>query len=313
MLPASTSTASAFIRPSVVRNETQIILLQPGQADSTHFNIILDGAPECRRLLLPEDGILLEQNPFNANSFKFACQTLPSRERQAIEKWNKGEFPDDIRHHGLVPETRHCMHAPYPHPAEWASMRDLSSALRRLPALPGEYLRVETYPDAGTVPWGKTIQVGDIVSGYPGFLSASSRDDHAKRVVLELARQTCPYAIAFCKFTASTEGVPIEPLPTSPADATTVLFPRYARFLVNSIVIAETRSPVFPAVRIGILLEPFHTACHHGVVPAIQNQSRTISAPPDETGIHHNTGNITTGYPDYPEAVSTRHHARHDH
>lgn len=239
-----------------------LILSLPGC--NIAFNLTQGGHFSSRQLLTPERGIQLVQAPFVTDRFEQAYQGLSTGELRAIEQWKTATGHTGIQGNYPAPEPGQWrlappgspVHASYPAPEAWVAMRDLSSALRRLPSLPGEYLRVEEYPDPASVPWGRRLLPGDIVTAFPDSLSASSTDSHAQWAVNEYARQVHPHALVFYKIVTTSCATPLVP-PASfgPDSAFFVLFPRQARFQVKEITVAETPAPVHPSMRVGVLLE----------------------------------------------------------
>lgn len=203
------------------------------QAGPVHanFNATHLGDPSALQILFPENGIPLTRHALPADGFRSGFLHLSPLEQQSIDLWLE---------HGLLPENRF----------------GLSSALCQLPGQNGDFLRTDQFLTPDEIPWGGKIRVGDVITGYPDFVSASSHDAYARECVSELARLTRPHAVAFCKFASTSAARPILPMPVLPECEYTVLFPCHTCFEVRGMAFAEAcGSTTFPSMRIGILLE----------------------------------------------------------
>ena len=236
----------------------------PGMSfQATHhggsFSVSPPGTPQSYGLRCPESGIPLVQAASDPAHFRQRLQSLRQEERQAIQ-WAMVRHPV---HEGILAETdlystlnSRLADGVRLDPDEWTKVRDLSSALGRLPPVPGEYLRVDEYPDLAAIPWGTTIQVGDLVTNHPCFMNTAPDDSYAKWVVGGYTRSAQPYALAFCRIGSATSGVPLwSNVDARPGDPFVVLFPRDACFQVKGIARAQAAGQVFPAMRIGVVLE----------------------------------------------------------
>lgn len=229
------------------------------------FSVSTDGTPQSHGLLFPESGIPLDQAASDPAHFRQRLQGLRQEERQAIQWAMVGQPADVLQpvHKGMQVEAglyatlnSHLANGIRLDPGEWSMMRDLSSALGRLPPVPGEYLRVVEYRDLAAIPWGTAIQVGDLVTNHPCFMSTTPDDSYAKWAVGEYACSAQPYALVFCRIGSATSGVPLWPgVDARPGNPSVVLFPRDACFLVKSIARAQATGQAFPAMRIGVVLE----------------------------------------------------------
>lgn len=248
--PVQHSSVTAHSCLSYGSEGAELVLSRTDWPDKVVFKVSFDGSERPWRLLTPEHGIPLEPAPLPACHFPGAFRTLVARERQAVDAWTAPQMPScapSPSMPGHLPPQGACF-SPY----------DLSSALDKLPARPGEYLATDEYPTAEAMPWGRSIRVGDIVTGYPRFLSAYSTDRQARWIVNEYAAQVRPYAVAFCKIRTSSIGTPVHPPAVCQGrEEYLVLYPQRACFLVKGIAVAETRAAIFPVVRIGVLLEEF--------------------------------------------------------
>ena len=217
-----------------------------GPHGSIAFDTVTRGSPQCCHLLFPENGIPLRQEQPDPLLFGQRLDALPDPERQAILQWAAGAAGPSaslIRGGPLAPEER-------------AEAQALKSALTGLPSLRGEFLRVDEFRLSSPMPWGSTIQVGDLVSNHPCFLRSSSNDHYAKWAVGDYARSRHPHALVFYRIESATGGIPLWPAADIRANPCEVLFSSDACFRVQGIALARaTGAHVFPSLRIGVQLE----------------------------------------------------------
>lgn len=142
---------------------------------------------------------------------------------------------------------------------EQTRVHELDNALAKLPSCRGQLIRVVEHGNETPPPRGKKIQVGDVVTNYPCFMSASSTTDYAS-VALEgtLGRAdtdtiaiyiiTCPPDVA--------SAVPLVDGILSQAQENEYLFPRHACFRVKGISSAMPDKPSPESLnRICVMLE----------------------------------------------------------
>jgi hypothetical protein len=227
------------------------------------------GSAESVSLLFPENGLSLIQEVADATEYENRFRALSAEEQLAIRRWTVTDADDEWfsdntpslpeqNIEGINYSLNRCLAQEAPlNPEESTMYKDLSSALNKLPSLSGEYLRISDYLNADHVPWGKTLFVGDIVTNFPCFMSASMENTYAS-LTLEDARNhpTNNTAFAFFKIHHAKTAVPLWRGVASQAIVESeVLFSPHSYFEVEGISIAEPVSERLPSFRVGVILK----------------------------------------------------------
>lgn len=254
-----------------------------GKPGNHAFHVQTVGDRSSEQLLFPESRILL-RNQLDERLYAAGFAALSAEEKTALRRWtaidtdsdqdfgDNGSGTESLDGSGINYELNRKLFEYKPlDEEEQPFCANLSMALRRLPSLSGECLRVAEYRDGQSHPWGRIIRVGDVVTSFPCFMSAATRDEYARQTTDGLTVSCSePGALAFLKISNTSSGVPLLQGMASLADEAEVLFPRNACFVVRGISVAEaTSSGVFPGTRVGVLLEQV-----------------TSSLPPDVRNIH---------------------------
>lgn len=234
------------------------------------FNVMTSGDRACELLLFPENGIRLEQDlPVDATQYEREFHRIHPEEQLAIRRWtatdaDEGKFSDvelPLRRQGIpgmnVDLNQKLAVGSYLNEEEQDMCEKLSSALRQLPPLCGEYLRVAEYTRQYAVPWGNTIRVGDTVTNFPCFMSVSEDAEYAADTARGSVLSDESEVLAFYKIEKATTAVPLWRGIASLTHEQEWLFPRASCFIVNGI---STARPTIerdgcPILRVGILLE----------------------------------------------------------
>lgn len=239
-----------------------------GLAGTHWFHVRTEGHADSEALLFPENGIPL-QGDTDLARYAARFESLSGAEKLAVRRWTAtdvehGECFDDgtlnladLGIGGLNFELNRQLRCGEELGTEERVMVDcLSSALRKLPPVRGDGLRVAEYASKRTQPWGRTIRAGDRVTCFPCFMSASSRDSYAATTAGgHVSSRPEPEVLAFFRINRISTGVLLPTGIASLAGEAEILFPRDACFLVRGIAIAEPARKAFPRLRVGVLME----------------------------------------------------------
>lgn len=239
-----------------------------GKPGAHWFHVWTDGFSGCEHLLFPENRIRLA-SAGDRPQYVERFEALAAEEKMALRRWtatdaDHGRYFDDgtlnLEDQGVSSINFELNRKLYRGETlgtdEQGMVGRLSSALRQLPPATGECLRVTEYACRRSQPWGNTIRVGDWVTCFPCFMSASTRDRYATTTVEGLVTTTPePEALAFIRIGHLATAVPLLKGIASLTEEAEVLFPRDASFMVRGISIAEPMGNLFPRLRIGVQLE----------------------------------------------------------
>ncbi|HEI6739236.1 TPA: hypothetical protein SJ142_003795 [Yersinia enterocolitica] len=155
--------------------------------------------------------------------YEVAFSHLSNNEKLAVRRWTMTEvdtgFYSDgepaLEHRGFTPcnydlNRKLYRNEPLSH-SEKEFVKDLNSALAKLPRVMGDFLRLSEYSTNPTSnPWiNGTIEVGDIVTNTPAFMSASNDWSYAEDTIQfsDISEDTNTYAIF--KFVNSEQFTPL--------------------------------------------------------------------------------------------------------
>ncbi|MGC3030430.1 hypothetical protein ACPUER_35855 [Burkholderia sp. DN3021] len=163
---------------------------------TTHVNVLLNGSAKNFHVstwgnraaedhLFSESGVMLRQPWIDATDFERRVAQLPQAERLALRQWTStedesGRYSDNTKviSGGMNYELNAKLASGEPLSTEESNMVvNMDRALIDLPTLPGEFLRVVEHSRDCPPPWGSIIQVDDVVSNFPCFMSASTTAD----------------------------------------------------------------------------------------------------------------------------------------
>lgn len=236
-----------------------------------NFHIMSVGDKQAEELLFPENGIPLRQDPIDATQYEHAFARLRDNEKLVVREWAaiEGEslrLSDGTRSPstGFNFDINRQLAAGGPFAqSEQAQISSLSEAIMKLPALQGDTLRVVEHSERQPSPWVSKIGVGDIVSNYPCFMSASTSDAYAKGTLIDgdLLDPDNTNTLVFYRIKGASNGCPLLKGVASPADEQEVLYPRNSCFKVLGIAVASSEEHVEGGLkRIGVMLQsmPYH-------------------------------------------------------
>ncbi len=237
---------------------------------NVNFNVSTLGNRRCNDILFPENGINLIQDFVDATAFEQACLQLSDAQRQAVRRWtvadaeHRERFSDgslNLNRQGIT-GINYDLNAALAAGAvlsqeQHESCIQLSSALRQLPPVRGEYLRIAVYSNSNDMPWGKSINVGDVVTNFPCFMSVSETEKYAQDILNEQGslepEEGYREGIVIYKIENATTAVPLLRGPLSLTSEHEVLFSRDSCFAVTGIAIADPVTAGMP-LRAGVLL-----------------------------------------------------------
>ncbi|WP_413734891.1 hypothetical protein ACL2XP_20120 [Sodalis sp. RH21] len=240
-----------------------------------NFHIETYGDRGSETLLFPEHRIRVSQEAIDASDYERAFARLSPAEKEAVRTWTLIE--DDSRGYsdgslnlavlGKLPinvEINQKLSSGEPFTApEHAVFTGLTNALRGpIPRQQGEYLRIAIYRTRHAIPWGSGINVGDIVTNAPQFMSVSA-DDGFIRLFAEQTAEDGPFgepglkAMIIYKIVTAKRCMPLLPLAASAViHEIEYLYPPHTYFRVKGMSLMRAESEfIYPQVRIGVVLE----------------------------------------------------------
>lgn len=162
----------------------------------------------------------LKTENIDKTEYEVAFSHLSNDEKLAVRRWTMTEVDTGFYSDGEPAlERRGCnddlnwklnTNKPLDH-SEKEFVKDLNSALAKLPRVMGDFLRLSKYSINPTSnPWiNGTIEVGDIVTNTPAFMSASDDWSYAEDTIqfFDISEDTNTYAIF--KFVNSKQFTPL--------------------------------------------------------------------------------------------------------
>lgn len=266
--------------------QPQLISLKnpPDQAKVLHVNIA--GYSEHDEYIISSWGGENEPDPFNfifpklanlltqceINSYQYEClvKELPEEVRRTFREWaSVGD--SSVFDNVAAPAKSEILNSKLNQKIandeplsinEATAINNLAFGLENLPRLPGEFLRIVEHNSLTPSPWGSKIQIGDVVTCSPCFMSASATFDYAqkklanKHLLNEQTDTIILYKIHSPHFISSAVPLLREARSNSIVNEDEVLFPQYSCFQVDGFAVAKpvTHSGERQIIRIGVLL-----------------------------------------------------------
>jgi len=239
---------------------------------SASYTVATYGHADSLNVAFPENHIALTQEPIDATHYEQQWRTLSADQQLAIRRWtaaprDEGAFSDgskNLRARNIADMNfeinAKLSTGEFLEPEEVSFVSSLSSALRTLQPCPGDYLRVDESPLRNFSPWGSMIRVGDTVTNFPRFMSASMTDEYARDKIGGDVIRDHTQTLIFYKLCRTYTSVPLLFNTASLTDELESLFDRDSCFRVTGYSQVKPVNPSeFPPLRIGVLLEQVPT------------------------------------------------------
>lgn len=167
---------------SVTRSTRTVNVGEAHAARCVPYDIECVGSEIAAHSLFPEEGsVVLEHEPIPELPYEYAMNALLPRQHQALREWTSTEA--DMEHEEEDNSKRYYEGVNYELNAalskgtltglERAAVEALDGGLAAMPCFRARLTRVAEHGPTNPSPWGTRIQIGDIVTAGPRFMSAS--------------------------------------------------------------------------------------------------------------------------------------------
>jgi len=228
-------------RPSISHGETQ-----------RTYSIVNMGSSAAEPYLFPNDDTVMRHVEIDATDYERSVSRLTQDERTAIRTWaaidtetehNERQYSDQIPiiEKSINYELNRALLDGFPIDRKTAKfVASLDSALQKLPHVRDDALCASEYSRYHPHPWGTKITIGDIVSSFPCYMSASHTTDYVQEALNGSLRDP-HHTDTICIYKISTEigAPPLMRGAVTYSHENEILFPRNSCFRVDAISIAQ--------------------------------------------------------------------------
>ncbi|MBY4692196.1 hypothetical protein [Burkholderia dolosa] len=225
-----------------------------GGTPRTHSVVNL-GSTAAERYLFPTEQTAMTHVWMDASNYERSIARLEENERAALRTWsavdtepelNDRQYSDNTPtiEQSINYEINQTLSQGIPLNSEEAKfIASMDSALQKLPTTHGDALRVCEYSRNHPHPWGTKIKIGDIVTNFPLYMSASQTTDYAKQT-LDGILTNPNHTDTMCIYKINMEigAPPIFRGALTHSNENEILFPRDSCFRVDAISIAQPLS-----------------------------------------------------------------------
>ncbi|VWD18718.1 hypothetical protein [Burkholderia contaminans] len=259
-LPSTSTTEWRFHQVTIVNENT-----------ACSYKIKTIGNEATERYLFPSEQALMPPAVIDATVFERSITSLNKNELASLRAWAAVDTdmePNEYQYSDNSPtiinsknsDINRALSDNAPLPPEISELVSaMDRALVKLPTICGDAIRVTEHSEKSPHPWGTHIHIGDVVSNFPCYMSASQSVKYAKDTLNGSLSQGDTDTVCIYKIDCSVGTTPILRGALTYANDDEVLFPRNACFRVDGISVAvpqrtSNSKKDFVPTRVSVLL-----------------------------------------------------------